>query len=914
MARYLLLTFALLSPLFLLATHNRAGEIVVEYVGECGSQSNQVCITVITYTERFSMADRDSLDIDWDDGSDLESAPRTAIIPINGQIQRNEYTLCHNYSGPGRYFINTTDPNRIGGILNVNFPNSINVRFSIYTIYNLTNPAILGCNSSPVLEAEPLDRACVGEVWTHNPGAFDPDGDSLAFEFTVPLDSRNVPVPGYVFPNEVGGIGSLDIDRNTGQITWDSPNLPGEYNLAFLVISYRNGQPLDTMIRDMQILVEDCNNDPPEIIKDFEEICVVAGELIEFPVTATAPLTDLDQLVSLRASGGPFIVPESPASFNPSSLTGFEEDPVTRTFRWQTTCSHISNQPYFVVFRAEDNFFGDSSGLTTIQTVSIRVVAPPPQDLQAEEEPGLVTLTWELPYDCEMVEAPTFEGFSVWRRLGSNDFPIDTCETGLDGRGYERLTPTPVQEIDGGRYIFFDETVERGRTYCYRVLAEFTRRAPLTGLIFEDLESIPSEEICVQLPRDIPLLTKVDVTNTGTTNGSIDICWIKPEAAALDTTINEGPYTYVLSWAEGLSPAPADFATLETFEIPFFASEVDTCFTHNGLDTESLPYSYRIEFFVGDETEPVEEGLPASSVRLDAAPTDDAVNLSWQENVPWTNFAYDIFRRLPGATTYDSLTTVADPFFLDEGLENGLEYCYFVRSVGSYGVDNIPSPLLNRSQEVCVVPFDNVAPCSPVLAVSSICDRGGDCTVPSNLFNALSWSDPTTECNEDDVAGFRVYYSTGPGLEAELVGNIESNNRFSFDHSPPDGIIGCYFVTAVDVNGNESEPSNEVCVSACPFYELPNAFTPNGDNQNDVFRPRGSCFIDRVEFQVFNRWGQLVFETEDPSLNWDGTNMGGAELASGTYYYVCRVFEQRLEGPQISGEPLKGYIELLRGR
>lgn len=911
MNRFLLLLLLFLTPLFLFATHNRAGEIIVTYQGNCADGGTTVCATIITYTERGSMADRDSLPINWGDNN-VEIVGRTRITIVDGAIQRNEYQLCHNYTGPGTYFISTEDPNRIADILNVNYPNSIQVPFSIYTVYTLTNPAIFGCNSSPVLQQPPLDRACVGEKWTHNPGAFDPDGDSLSFQFAVPLVSQGVPVPNYRPVNEVEGLGTLTIDSKTGQIEWDAPNLAGQYNLAFLVISYRNGFPLDTMIRDMQILVEDCINNPPEIMKDVEEICVVAGELIEFEVVATAPLSDQDQFVSLRAAGGPFIVPTSPAEFLPTNLTGFEQDPVSRTFRWQTTCDHISEQPYFVVFRAEDNFFADTAGLTTIQTVSIKVVAPPPQNLMAEEETGQITLSWDFPYTCAEAEAVEFTGFSVWRREGSNNFTPDTCVTGLDGQGYTLLTDSPIQDIDGGRYVFVDTDINRGRTYCYRVLANFVRRSPLSGLIFERLVSIPSEEICAQLPRDIPLLTKVDITTTSTNTGEIDICWTKPDPTALDTMLNSGPYRYVLSRAVGLNPTTA-FTNVATFTSQNFSDPIDTCFTDTGLDTENNPYSYKIELFVRNENEPIDTANSSSSVRLNAAPTDMAVNLSWNANVAWTNQTYDIFRRLPGATTYDSLTTVDAASFRDEGLTNGETYCYFIRSVGTYDVAGLPSPLLNRSQEVCVEPLDNVPPCPPQLSVSSVCERGGDCTEPDNLFNGLSWTAPIDICDADDVQSYRIYFAPNATTEPQFIANIEDADLLNFDHFPDRSLVGCYYVTAVDQNGNESDRSNEVCISNCPFYELPNAFTPNGDNQNDVFKPRGYCFVDRVEFVVVNRWGQTVFETNDPQINWNGDNLSGNQLASGTYYYTCRVFEQRLEGIVEMSQPLKGYIELVRG-
>jgi gliding motility-associated-like protein len=63
---------------------------------------------------------------------------------------------------------------------------------------------------------------------------------------------------------------------------------------------------------------------------------------------------------------------------------------------------------------------------------------------------------------------------------------------------------------------------------------------------------------------------------------------------------------------------------------------------------------------------------------------------------------------------------------------------------------------------------------------------------------------------------------------------------------------------------------------------------------------------------VFNRWGELVFTSTDPNINWDGKNLKGKELADGTYYYTCRIFEQRVTGIEPSPNLLRGYIDIIR--
>jgi gliding motility-associated-like protein len=158
------------------------------------------------------------------------------------------------------------------------------------------------------------------------------------------------------------------------------------------------------------------------------------------------------------------------------------------------------------------------------------------------------------------------------------------------------------------------------------------------------------------------------------------------------------------------------------------------------------------------------------------------------------------------------------------------------------------------------------------------------------------------------VETFIIYYSAEAGGQFHEVGRVPSpGNRF--EHQPGEKIAGCYMVIAVDHNGNESATSSPVCVKNCPVFELPNAFTPNGDGQNDIFRPFRSRFIETIDFKVFNRWGQVVFSTKDPQINWNGQNRSGADVSDGVYYYTCEAFESLSQSPIA----LSGYIELIRG-
>jgi len=739
---------------------------------------------------------------------------------------------------------------------------------------------------------------------------------SLSFHLTVPLQDIGNEVPNYQFPNFIAPSpnNTISLNPTTGEFVWETPQAECEYNIAFYIISYRNGEPIDTMIRDMQILILQCDNDPPEI-EAIDEICVIAGQTVMFDVTATAPITDSDQMVTLTALGSPFEEENSPATF--MEATTFQTQPLTRTFVWNTLCEHIADQYYTVVFRTEDDFpiiiDSDTSYLSALKTVRIKVVGPPPLDVQALAGTGQVEVTWENPYECEDVE-DYFQGFTVWRKQGSNNFPPDTCETGLAGKGYTQITLFSINEIQGGRYYYLDTDVERGRTYCYRILANFalqTTTDPPT--LYNKVESLPSEEICVQLSRDIPLITNVSILSTDQTSGEVFVQWTKPLAEDLDTLLNPGPYKYEVYRSRGFPGANTFEPTGVIFESPTFWQANDTSFTDTGLNTMDDPWSYEVVFSV-DGTDSIGTTNPASSPWLSIASTDETNNLSWEADTPWDNYSHIVFIENTASTTgWDTLATTNEPFYSHTGLVNGFEYCYYVTSIGSYGIAGISDSLINHSQEDCGVPLDTIPPCPPTLIVTDECEEALESTPEEDFVNNLIWVNPMNLCEEtDDVVGYNIYYAPFEGADFEIIETYTFSGDTTLEHKPEFGIVGCYAVTAVDTFNNESAFSNIICIDNCPIYNLPNVFTPNGDGANDMYIPFPYRFIDRIEIKIFNRWGQLVFEGTDPNINWDGTNLSGKDLSEGTYFYTCRVFENRISGILQQPIILDGYIELLR--
>ena len=116
-----------------------------------------------------------------------------------------------------------------------------------------------------------------------------------------------------------------------------------------------------------------------------------------------------------------------------------------------------------------------------------------------------------------------------------------------------------------------------------------------------------------------------------------------------------------------------------------------------------------------------------------------------------------------------------------------------------------------------------------------------------------------------------------------------------------------YFLTVTDSFGCRAEDSVHIRLTCNEdLVYVPNAFTPNGDNKNDEFKIRTYGLSQVRAFRVFNRWGEMVFETYDVSKGWDGT-FHGEPCTPAVYVYY-------LEGTCANGQAVlkQGNVTLIR--
>jgi gliding motility-associated-like protein len=835
------------------ATHNRAGEITYTQISDLTYE-----VTITTYTYLLSNVEREELEVEWGDGT-FTTVPRIEVVDLPDYYRRNRYVAQHTFPGPGIYEILVQDPNRNYGVENI--PNSVNTVFSVKTAL-FVNPA-LGYNSTPILLNPPINQAAQYRVFIHNPSAYDLDGDSLSYLLTDCTGEDGEPIEGYSLP---AATTEIYVDAISGDLVWNTPAEAGKYNIAIKINEWRSGVQIGAITRDMQIDVFETENIPP-VVDSIPDICVLAGDTVSVLIRSTDE--DLND-ISVTVTGGPFLFESSPATTEIISNTAGEN--ITK-FTWITNCNHIRKEPFRVVITARDNH--PDVKLVGTNKFDVKVIGPKPTGLIAEPGNAFIRLNWKAP-DCNPVQ------YLVYRKIGSLDLIQDSCETGLsESSGYEfvsETTDTLLIDNDNG------EGLVQGFEYCYRIVAEFINGG----------QSYPSDEFCAALEPGYPVMTNVSVENSDEFNGEIFVRWLTPDR--IDTVAGAtGPFKYLINRSN-------DAIGMHLQLVDSISGLNDTTYSDINLDAKTSQYSYEIELYNDAPGNRFRIGIPplASSMFLTTEPSDNAVKITISKNTPWLDNEYVIYRLNNATMLYDSIAYSTSREYTDIGLKNGSSYCYKVKSVGTYTSKGAERPTINWSNEVCETPEDFQRPCPPSLKVKSSCD---------SLKNILSWNNPNLSC-ANDVIAYNIYYSNLAGQQLDSIDRINDSETIIYEHFPEGSMGGCYAVAAVDSFYNVSDLSFVQCVDNCSYYELPNVFSPNGDGINDLYtatNPLG--YVKKVDMKIFNRLGELVFQTDNPLIEWDGKIQNSNKMvSSGVYYYLCDVWEPRISGLELRN--IVGFIHV----
>ena len=410
------------------------------------------------------------------------------------------------------------------------------------------------------------------------------------------------------------------------------------------------------------------------------------------------------------------------------------------------------------------------------------------------------------------------------------------------------------------------------------------------------------------------------------------------DATTIQLTLNTLPnIQYKLEIATN---SPTTFQTLKTV----YNSTSETI---SNLHTDNNYYCFRIGTF--DPCNNTTTYSPAiCSSKVDLNIQNNSNTFTWATSaLGISNF------RLTITTSGSSLTTtVTGSSYVDTNIICGTEYCYQLvtnypngststssQKCGTAISTDIPDAVFNTTAVVDVGKVD--LEWQPVpnftaqeYSIYKVVEGNSNLllnTASTSISDDTYTTDPQTcyQIQYNDVCNNQSPLSA-PVCPIRLFGDLEKDNSINLNWSAYNGwkngvtdyvlekysetgqlllSISTSATTYLDdtqdlnqqtyvfiVRANASEAglnqavSNRVVVIKDPHLFYPTAFTPNGDNLNDIFNVYGQ-YITEFEMNIFNRWGELMFTTTLLDQGWDGTYKG-SPMPEGTYTFVAEIKDQ----------------------
>jgi hypothetical protein len=419
-----------LSSIQVQATHLRAGEIIIK--AKPGDNSTFI-ITIHGWVNTSSIIafGGDGTILRFGDGVSIQ-VPEITSIPrpdLGVNIGEVIFTVEHTYSSPGFFIVSYTEGKRNEGVLNMD--GSVSLDFYIESGF-LFDPFTAG-NSGPELLVPPVDRGCSKHLYFHAPQGVDINSDSLSYSFVIPQSGTGLNVSNYRYPahpdfylnyntgNEAGvGTPTFNIDPITGVVAWDAPDVAGEYSVAIKVTEWRKKSDCSYMqigyvIRDMQVVIGDCNNLRPRIIIP-NDTCVVSGTTLSIPITGTDPENQPVRILAYSE-----IFQHSDATFSPITFQPSVPEAVA-TLNWTPTCENAREQYYQIAFRISDDPSPESP-LHTYAVWRVKVIPPPPtfEELTLDLPNRSAKISWNLDV-CKDIAT-----IQIWRRAAEIPYTPSAC-------------------------------------------------------------------------------------------------------------------------------------------------------------------------------------------------------------------------------------------------------------------------------------------------------------------------------------------------------------------------------------------------------------------------------------------------------------------------------------------------------
>lgn len=750
------------------------------------------------------------------------------------------------------------------------------------TITNLTNPGSQGstyttfipdstlvCNNSPVFTNFPPIVLCNNDPLTFDHSATDADGDSLVYQFIAPFvggtqfNPLPTPVsppfstvnwaPGFSFTNPVTSVPGLVIDPVTGMIT-GTPRAVGQFVVGIAVREYRNGVLINTTLRDFQFNVVACQNsrsaifDPGVICNSF------TVNFLNTSINATSYFWNF---------GDPTTTADISTATNPQYT--YPDTGVYTVMLISDPNSTICSDTVFLDVRV-------------FPLISPQFTVPPSQCLNGNSYNFSAAGAYFPTTRIEWVFGPT------------------TVTSSLDS-----MNPTG---------IVFNASGKQAVGLRYRDFGcDTTYVDSVEVLVSPDADFFISPNNCV----DFNIQFNDRTTNGGTYLWNFGSPSSNPNSSTVRNPLFNFPDsgTYNVRLIATNANTCAD-TTSQIFRVlpklrATFARPASQCFAGNSFQFSaggSLYNSTIVNWDLGINTAPQFSNSRNPSNVTYSAPGFQQVTLTYSDFGCIKTFTDSVFL---------SVTPIAD-FSLVQN-----EFC-----IG----DSIPVAFTNLSQSGLIYSWDFGD------------GKGSTLENPTNVYQSIGTFDiaftvsDTVGCFDTELkpslitilpspfADFSPRDTTISSLFPHLTfvskaqndftsvfttGNGDTFNPFVREEYTynADGYFYPKLVVSNPVGCTDTAEGRVYVEPEFPVY-IPNSFTPNDDGLNDIFKP---VLLESISynFMVFNKWGELVFQTNDVEEGWDGKYKTGEYLAPEVY-----VYRVEYSSPKKLDQIHQGHITLIR--
>ncbi len=840
----------------------------------------------------------------------------TATLTLNGQ--------CNSW----KFY--AFEAARNASITNLTAPGSQN----LYVEATFNNVAAQG-NSSPYFSVKPVPYVCVNTPYTYNNGAVDPNADSVGFSIIQP---RTVPFCGTLatdipfssaaynlIDNPFGTGNTFSINPTTGELNF-TPNALQIAVVTVLVEEFRAGVLIGSVLRDIQIVVIDCDVVQPTL--DVIDTTVSGGTIdtLETVYGCATQLLDFDFDINSADDSAVLVVVDNHDAAAPGSTVsyvGMTTDSITGYFTW--TPGVLDTGLNILTITVKDSSCRPP-GIIIQNTFTIPIYINPvtvarndtticPGDSVELDVIGGATFTWvALPggsptssLSCTTCKNPIAKpAVTTYYEVTSNLSSI--CNKSKDTVLVKVVIPPAFNAgpdtttcINDSLQLNINLPTGGATTYTIR----WSPGSSLTDSTIANPIAFPSSDVTYTVtvtPDGLASCAYTDTLNVAVLQG---YTILTPDTAiCIGGVVNvrgSGDPRYTYSWTPTTGVTPPNIVN-PTIVAPF---------TLNYTLVASYPGCSDSIHQIAVDVQPI----PTATTNADRVVClGDTVHINTTVTPAYSGYSYTW---TPGGNLDDAYAP--DPIFTATTAALTVLTLTVQTPAGCKDTEQIvytvvPSEFMDVNADTAICPRDSVllittgaqvdvrwTPALGVTDSTGLSTYGIPTTtttytvIGEDIFGCLDTEQVTIVVHPDAVLSLpdsvRIYpgetYQMDPGGNCLYFTwfpdlGLTANNIANPVSSPP--VNTRYFVNGRTEAGCATSDTIDVLVSLDSYLDMPNAFSP-GSNPNALLKPAKNGFVKLNYFRIYNRWGNMVYQSTDPEAGWDGRYNGEVQ-PMGVYVYT----------------------------